>query len=200
MDVFKEVHGEIVREAEYNLKFEGDFACGVRAIKEGGSPLPREIQPGDLYILDIYPSFHGYHGDLCRTFAASQPTNLQLQACEVVRGALELAEQMIRPGVRAQDVWRALHDHIDSFEGVRGSFRHHAGHGIGLESQEAPWIIPGSRHVFEDGDVIALEPGCYAPALQGGVRLESNYVVRKDGLEDLSEFPYALKESADFQT
>jgi Xaa-Pro aminopeptidase len=192
LDVFKEVHGEIVRHAGYNLKFEGDFACGTRAIKEGGSPLAKALQPGDLYILDIYPSFHGYHGDLCRTFAVSQPTDLQRQAWEVVCGALQLAEQLIRPGVRARDIWSRLREHIDTFECARGSFGHHAGHGIGIESQEPPWIIPGSDHVFEVGDVIALEPGCYSPALQGGVRLERDYVVHENGLQNLSSFPLEL--------
>jgi Xaa-Pro aminopeptidase len=188
LDVFKETHGEIVRHAGYNLKFDGDFACGVRAINGGGTPLQREILPGDLYIIDIYPSFHGYHADLCRTFAASAPTDLQKKAWDIAREALKMAEEIIRPGVPACDVWKQLRDYIDSFELVRGSFNHHAGHGIGLDPQEPPWIIPGSDHVFEVGDVIAVEPGCYAEALQGGVRLECDYVVRENGLENLSSF------------
>jgi len=85
-------------------------------------------------------------------------------------------------------VWKQLRDHIDSYEFVRGSFNHHAGHGLGLDPQEPPWMIPGSDHVFEAGDVIAVEPGCYAEALQGGVRLECDYVVREKGLENLSSF------------
>jgi Xaa-Pro aminopeptidase len=192
LDVFKEVHGEIVRQAGYNLKFEADFACGVRAIKEGGTPLRREVRPGDLYIIDIYPSYFGYYGDLCRTFAASPPTDLQIKAWEITRHALGLAEEIIRPGVTAREVWKQLRDYIDSFEFVRGSFWHHAGHGLGLDPQEAPWIIPGSDHVFEVGDVFAVEPACYSETLQGGVRLERNYVLREDGPENLSLFPLDL--------
>jgi len=188
LDVFKEMHGEIVRHAGYNLKFEADFACGLRAINGGGTPLRSEILAGDLFIIDIYPSFHGYYGDLCRTFAASSPTDLQMKAWEIARDALRIAEEMIRPGIRARDVWKELRDHIDSYEFVRGSFNHHAGHGLGLDPQEPPWMIPGSDHVFEAGDVIAVEPGCYAEALQGGVRLECDYVVRENGLENLSSF------------
>lgn len=192
LDVFKEVHGEIVRHAGYNLKFDADFACGVRAIKGGGTPLRREILPGDLYIIDIFPSYQGYHGDLCRTFAASKPTDLQMKAWGIARDTLGLAEEIIRPGVRARDVWKQLRDYIDSFEFVRGSFWHHAGHGLGLDPQESPWIIPGSDHVFEVGDAVAVEPACYSEALQGGVRLERNYVLREDGLENLSHFPLEL--------
>ncbi len=192
LDVFKQMHGEIVRHAGYNLKFEADFACGVRAINGGGTPLRREILPGDLYIIDIYPSFHGYHGDLCRTFAASPPTDLQMKAWEIIREAVRIAEDIIHPGVRARDVWKQLRDHIDSYEFVRGSFNHHAGHGLGLDPQEPPWIIPGSDQVFEDGDVIAVEPACYSEALQGGVRLERNYIVTKERLINLSSFPLEL--------
>jgi Xaa-Pro aminopeptidase len=192
LDVFEEIHGKIVRQAGYNLKFEADFACGERAIKEGGSPLRREILPGDLYIIDIYPSFQGYHGDLCRTFAVSEPTGLQMKAWEIARNALSLAEEVIRPGVQARDTYKRLREYIDSFEFVRGSFWHHAGHGLGLDPQEPPWIIPGSEHVFEIGDVIAVEPACYSEALQGGVRLERDYIVRENALEPLCRFPLEL--------
>lgn len=108
LDVFKEMHGEIVRHAGYNLKFEADFACGMRAINGGGTPLRREILAGDLYIIDIHPSFHGYYGDLCRTFAASSPTDLQVKAWEIARDALRIAEETIRPCVRALDVCKQL--------------------------------------------------------------------------------------------
>ncbi len=42
---------------------------------------------------------------------------------------------------------------------------------------------------FALGDVFALEPGVYVPALGGGLRLEDNYVLRPDGLENLFDFP-----------
>jgi Xaa-Pro aminopeptidase len=115
-----------------------------------------------------------------------------MKAWRIIREAVRMAEDIIHPGVRARHVWKQLRDHIDSHEFVRGSFNHHAGHGVGLDSQEPPWIIPGSDHVFEDGDVIAVEPGCYSEALQGGVRLERNYVVGKDGLLNLSNFSLEL--------
>ena len=35
-------------------------------------------------------------------------------------------------------------------------------------------------------------PGVYTQALQGGIRLEDNYVVREDGLENLFDFPMHL--------
>ena len=46
--------------------------------------------------------------------------------------------------------------------------------------------------MFEEGDVITLEPGVYTAALQGGIRLEDNYVVRSGGLENLFDYPMGL--------
>jgi Xaa-Pro aminopeptidase len=46
--------------------------------------------------------------------------------------------------------------------------------------------------VFEVGDVITLEPGIYTRALHGGIRLEDNYVVRENGLENLFQYSKEL--------
>ena len=67
-----------------------------------------------------------------------------------------------------------------------------AGHGIGLEPVEAPFINAGSDDVFAAGDTITLEPGLYGGDLRAGVRLEQDYVVEADGLRRLSTLPLDL--------
>lgn len=160
----------------------GDFACGLRG-PEGGGPTDRRIQKGDLFIIDAFPRFGGYYADLCRTFAVSPLTQAQRDAWHVVAGALKLAEQLIRPGVQAASLYEAIRLHLGQFTPAGDSFRHHAGHGIGLDPQESPWLVPGSDDVLYEGDVIAVEPGLYSPALQGGLRLEQNYLVTERGGE-----------------
>jgi Xaa-Pro aminopeptidase len=186
IDVYEAMNAAITEEAGTVVSFPGDFACGERCIKGGGPPTPRRIQAGDLYILDIFPAPAYYAGDTCRAFAAGEPTDLQHRAWERVQGAVKLAEGLIRPGVPARDVYAVVKEHLDE------SFWHHVGHGIGFRGHEAPRIIPGSDDLFEIGDVIAVEPGMYSTAMQGGIRLEDNYVVRGDGLENLFDYPRAL--------
>jgi Xaa-Pro aminopeptidase len=111
---------------------------------------------------------------------------LQRRAWERVGAAGKFAETLIRPGVRARDVYAAVKERLDE------SFWHHVGHGIGFRGHEAPRIIPGSDDVFEEGDVIAIEPGMYSSEMHGGIRLEDNYVVRKDGPENLFAYPRGL--------
>jgi Xaa-Pro dipeptidase len=192
LDVYNEMSAAIVQEAGTPLALPGDFACGTRSIRGGGPPTRRQIQTGDLYILDLFPAPALYFGDTCRTFSAGPPADIQLRAWELVLQAVRLAESMVRPGVRTRDVYWAVKNFLDSHEIAECSFWHHLGHGIGHCGHEAPRIIPGSEEVFEVGDVIAIEPGIYTEALQGGIRLEDNYVVRDNGLENLFDFPMEL--------
>ena len=117
---------------------------------------------------------------------------MQQAAWGKVRDALALAESLIKAGLPGSDLWREVRTFLDGFEAARGSFTHHAGHGIGLDPHEAPRLIPGSDHVFDVGDVFTLEPALYGEALQGGVRLEQLYVLRASGLDRLSKFPLDL--------
>jgi Xaa-Pro aminopeptidase len=192
LDVYNAMYNAIVQEAGTVFPFPGDFACGTRAIKEGGPPTRRAIELHDLYTLDIFPAPALYAGDTCRTFAVGEPTDLQHRAWEIVSQAVRLGESMIKPGVEARHVYRGIKEFLDSHELSAKSFWHHAGHGIGHHGHEAPRIIPGSTDIFEVGDVIALEPGIYGEALQGGIRLEDNYMVRERGLENLFDFPREL--------
>lgn len=193
IDVYNAMNAAIMREAGTVVPFPGDFACGARGINGGGPPTRREIQLHDLYPLDLFPAPALYFGDTCRTFSVGEPTDVQYRAWELVIQALHMAEAMIKPGIRARDVYQVVKGFLDSHELTEKSFWHHAGHGIGHHGHEAPRIIPGSGDVFESGDVITLEPGVYTAALQGGLRLEDNYVVRDHGLENLFDFPMELR-------
>jgi Xaa-Pro aminopeptidase len=74
-----------------------------------------------------------------------------------------------------------------------GIFNHHLGHGIGLFPHEAPHLNPHWDETFEVGDVFTCEPGLYdEQALRAGIRLENDYLVTEDGVENLSPFPLEL--------
>jgi Xaa-Pro dipeptidase len=193
IDVYNAMNAAIVREAGTVVPFPGDFACGERSVAGGGPPTRRELKLHDLYPLDLFPAPALYFGDTCRTFSVGEPEEAQVRAWELVVQAIHIGEQMIRPGVRARDVYRAIKDFLDSHELTEKSFWHHAGHGIGHNGHEAPRIIPNTDDIFEVGDVITLEPGVYTARLQGGIRLEDNYVVREHGLENLFDFPMELR-------
>ncbi len=61
-----------------------------------------------------------------------------------------------------------------------------------MNGWEFPWITPGSDHVFQEGEVVAVEPGVYGECLSGGIRLERDYRIEADGVTPLDSFPLDL--------
>lgn len=188
LDVFSALQAAAVAACGETLTGTGnDYACGVR----GGPPRPRPCAAGELYILDLGPAYRGYFADISRAIAVDgRPTDLQAAACERVRGALALVERLARPGVRCRDIYAEAHAWLNA--GPVGSWSSHLGHGIGLFVHEPPHLNPRWDDVLEEGDVIAVEPALYDPALACGLRLENDYLVTPTGLENLSPFPLDL--------
>ncbi len=188
LDVFSELQAAAVRVCGEMLTGTGnDYASGER----GGPPRNRKIEAGELYIFDLGPAYRGYFADNCRTIAVNhEPTRQQRQIWEQVAAAFKIVEEMVRPGTRCRDLYTAVKTHLEQIKPF--VFDHHLGHGIGLFPHEAPHLNPSWDDTFEEGEVIAVEPGLYAPELRAGVRLENNYLITKTGVELLTPFSLEL--------
>jgi Xaa-Pro aminopeptidase len=164
-----------------------DFQCN----SAGGAPRTRPAETGELFILDLGPSYRGYYADNCRTICVGgQPSDAQQATWTEIVAALRYVEQTIRPGVGCRELFAEIKSRLDAFR--PGSFFHHLGHGIGLYPHEAPHLNPHWDDVFEEGDVIAVEPGLYGPDLRAGIRVEENFRVTAEGVEKLTNFPQEL--------
>jgi Xaa-Pro aminopeptidase len=182
----------MIAKAETSVMVNGHFAGGVRAVRGGGPPTNQRLQFGDLCIVDSWPSFHGYSCDIARTFVVGRPTQLQQDAWGHVMEAHAIAHRMIRPGTRAERIYEVLQGHLDRFSSARNSPLRHAGHGVGLNARELPWLAAGSEYVIEDREVLACEPALYGDSLRGGIRLEHDYLVTTEGVTILDHFPMDL--------
>lgn len=185
------IHEAMVNLAQTSVELDGDFGCGLRA-RDGGPPSSYKLKAGDLCIFDLFPRFQGYRCDLCRTFCVGEPSSEQLEVWKHVLDAHTIAYRLIRPGLRASDAYFAIRKHLDELPGTRGSFYHHAGHGVGPEGWEHPWLNAAGDQVFVKGEVIACEPGLYADHMGGGIRLEHDYLVTDDAPVALDRFPMDL--------
>jgi len=188
IDLFAAMHAAATRSVGEALSGWGqDFQCG----SPGGPPRHRPAQAGELAVLDIGVGARGYRTDLCRSFSVDgQPNDAQLAAHARCCEALERVEKQLRPGLRCQDLFTEIESFLDGWEGAE--FKHHLGHGIGLDAHEVPRLNPNWDDTLASGDVIAVEPGLYRDDLRAGIRLEQNFLITDKGCERLSQFPLDL--------
>jgi Xaa-Pro aminopeptidase len=188
LEVFNQLEAAAVETYGEMLTGTGnDYASGQR----GGPPRNRQIEAGELYILDLGPAYRGYFADNTRVYAVGgKPTDKQLKAYNHVASVFQLVEEMVKPGVRCQELFKRAHEYLNQLKPF--VFDHHLGHGIGLFPHEAPHLNPNWDDVFQEGEVFAVEPGLYHPELRAGIRLENNYLVTRTGVELLTPFPLVL--------
>lgn len=190
LHVFGQLHEAAVKAAGEPMTalLGNDYACGVG----GGAPRKdRVAKAGEIYVLDLGPTYRGYFSDNCRTFSVDRrPTDAQMKAWSAVAGALKIVESMAKPGVRGQDLFRAVDGHFKTTMGTK--MPHHLGHGVGLQPHEFPHLNPKWDDVLLEGEVFTAEPAQYGPEIGTGIRLENIYVVTKTGVENLLRFPLEL--------
>ena len=187
LEVFNALQAEAVNSFGEMLTGTGnDYQCASR----GGPPRDRKCQAGELYILDLGPAYRGYFADNARTIAVTQPTDIQQEAWQHVTGVLAYVEQQVKPGMSCKVLFEEAQRMLD--EAPHGKFNHHLGHGIGLFPHEGPHLNPHWDDTFEVGDVFTAEPGLYSPELNAGMRIENDFVVTADGVENLCPLPLEL--------
>jgi Xaa-Pro dipeptidase len=108
-----------------------------------------------------------------------------------VKAANEAGRASIRPGVACQDVDLAARQVLVD-AGFGDYFIHRTGHGLGLDVHEEPGIVAGNKMLLEEGMVFTIEPGLYIEGW-GGIRIEDDVVVTKDGCECFTSFERELR-------
>ncbi len=168
----------------------GDHASGERSLEVGGWASDRRFKSGDTIILDLQAAYNNYWSDLCRTFViGKKASGKQKKVAATLAGALDRAQDVMKPGTKGKDVYAAVNEEIT--KAGYPKLMHHAGHSIGLDDQEPPWFIPNSEEQIEEGSVVVVEPGIYTSET-GGIRLEDAFVVTKNGCERISTYPLSL--------
>jgi len=195
IDVYDAMSAALNRRAGTSVSMGGDFGCGPGGGSRGGPPTGRVLEEGDSYVIDFWPHLQHYYADMCRCFPVGRSSRELRDAMELATEGLRTAESLIKPGAPIRQVDAAVRKVLARRADLGGGdYFHLTGHGLGLETHEAPWLASKNDDTFVVGEVIAVEPGLYADCLKGGVRIEDNYVVVDDGVENLSSFPRVLDE------
>jgi Xaa-Pro aminopeptidase len=147
----------------------------------------RVVQAGDLVVVDIGgETATGYRSDCTRTYVVGGPAPAEVAAWyAVLREAQEAATAAVRPGVTCEQI-DAVARQVITDAGWGANFIHRTGHGIGLDTHEAPYVVQGNALPLEPGMAFSVEPGIYLTG-RHGARIEDVVVCTDDGVRSLNE-------------
>ena len=174
----------------------------------------RQIQDGDLVLIDAGCEYKYYSGDITRTYPANGRftevqreiyqlvLDVQLAAIETIRPGAPIdepnkksialmTEGMLKIGLLAGEKEKLIED-----EKHKQFYMHRIGHMLGLDVHDLTKTREGEAHkTFQPGMVMTVEPGLYIDAdseninpkyLGIGVRIEDDVLVTTSGCEVLT--------------
>jgi Xaa-Pro aminopeptidase len=152
----------------------------------------RVIEAGDVVVIDIGgETATGYRSDCTRTYAVGQAPGPDVaEWYGVLQQAQAAAVAAVRPGVPAEEI-DAVARRVITDGGYGDHFIHRTGHGIGLDTHEAPYIVEGNDLPLVAGMAFSVEPGIYLPG-RCGARIEDIVVCTEDGVRNLNGGPREL--------
>jgi Xaa-Pro aminopeptidase len=181
---------------EYALRKRGAVQASFDTIVASGShaAIPhhktstRTLKPGESVVIDfggLFPS--GYVSDITRTLfvPGKKPHPRLVDAYKAVLIAHKKAYDALKPGIMWSEYDHVARSYIKE-RGFGEYFTHGVGHSLGLEVHD-PYEY--DQEPIREGMVLTLEPGIYLPEL-GGVRIEDDVVITRDGARKLSHAPY----------
>jgi methionyl aminopeptidase len=143
--------------------FPGDVCISVNEEVVHGVPGDRIIRDGDLVTVDCGVRLNGWCGDGATTLQIGAVKPLHRRLARATRDVLELAIDMMEPGVLWSDIARAMQTAGE--DAGFGVVRDFVGHGIGRELHEPPKVpafVDGwngmTDFVLRPGMVLAVEP------------------------------------------
>lgn len=150
------------------------------------------IKRGDVLIGEAFAPVAGYSAELERTLIVGKPTPEQEKFFKLMIKARKVALESVKAGIKCSEVDRAVRKFFKENDLMK-YWRHHTGHGIGLEGHEMPFFDVGDITTLEVGMTMSVEPGIYVEKI-GGFRHSDTIVITEDGYELITKYPEELEE------
>ncbi|MBO7673423.1 MAG: aminopeptidase P family protein [Atopobiaceae bacterium] len=190
LQIRAELEGFMLSSGAEGLSFDSIIAAGPNGANPHARPSARQVQEGDLLVIDYGALLGDYHADMTRTVCVGTPSAEQLRVYDVVRRAHETCADAARPGMGGREL-HELAARVIEEAGFGDCFNHGLGHGVGIEIHERPSVGRRSDDTIPIGAVFTIEPGIYLPG-KFGIRLEDCGVMEEDGYIPFAESPHDL--------
>jgi Xaa-Pro aminopeptidase len=173
----------------------------------------RQLQDGELVLIDAGCEYQGYASDITRTFPVNgRFSGPQKAVYELVLAAQQACLDAVRPGadfhayhkvaerVLAQGyldlgLCRGTLDEVLETGSFKQYYMHRAGHWLGMDVHDAGlYLVKGASQKLVPGMVLTVEPGSYIRPAEDvpeefwdiGVRIEDDVLVTATGIENLT--------------
>jgi Xaa-Pro aminopeptidase len=173
--------------------FKPIVAVGPRAALPHARPGASRIDSSPFVLIDWGAIANLYRSDLTRVLITGKVPPKFAKVYNTVLEAQQAAIAAMKPGVMVSEVDRVARA-VTEAAGMGKNFNHGLGHGIGLDIHEAPRLGKNHDRPLEPGMVVTVEPGVYFPGW-GGVRIEDDVLITRDGHELLSSLPRSIEEN-----
>lgn len=186
----------------------GDNANTIHYIASTGM-----VGKNDLVLMDAGCEFHGYSGDITRTWPVSgtfsDPQKCVYEAvldtqnhiisniCSgsvSINGLYNLMQDILGKNLKEAGLISGKVDELNAKRLTREFCPHHVSHHLGMDVHDTPTV--SKSNLLEAGMIITVEPGIYIKrnntdvekCFRGiGVRIEDDILVTKEGCEVLSQ-------------
>jgi Xaa-Pro dipeptidase len=146
----------------------------------GDTPLKR----GDFVLVDMGASYSRYVSDITRTYIFGEADEKQIDMYETVLKSQEIGLDAMKDGVEGKNVYMKVKKFLDGK--YKDRFIHGLGHSIGLSVHDGEGMGNESETILKEGMILTVEPGLYIPGY-GGVRIEDDALITKDGVDILTD-------------
>ncbi len=149
----------------------------------------RKLERNDVVLFDIGASFGNYCSDMTRTFVYGEASPKVSELYSTVLEAQRRVLKFLKAGMTGREADSIAREFFYS-NGYQKEFGHSLGHGVGIAIHEEPCLAPYNEMPLPENAVVTVEPGLYLDAF--GVRIEDMVVIKKDGIENLTNFPKSI--------
>ncbi len=182
-----------------SMAFPSIVGSGPNSLNVHYSLNRREMQDGDVVVMDVGGETEGYSADITRTFPVNGKfTREQRIVYSAVLESQKAAIAGVRPGILISDLDRIAKASLAQ-SGFARYLTHGISHHIGLDTHDGAGL-----DTLRAGMVITVEPGVYIPAddttqaagFRGwGIRIEDDVLVTGSGCNVLSSaIPKEIRE------
>ena len=173
------------------------FQSGINTDGAHNPITTRKLKHGDILSLNTFPMISGYYTALERTLFVGEVDDASMKAWEANIKVHRLGLEIVKPGVKCSEVTTELNNLFSELGYLhRRTFGY--GHSFGLLS---PYYgREGKLEFREDIEtvlkpnmVVSMEPMIFIPEGEpgaGGYREHDILVIKENGAEDITKFPF----------